>query len=314
VKEKDYLDRVTLDLDNLRAALRACIEQADLELGLTISEALEPLWVRGTRQQEGLRWFEQLFALDGDIPPALLGASLVVAGRLAVEVGHVGLAKRWYHEGLQLTRVAGDEVSTAWALHGLGHVVWDEGDLNQAHKLFEESFELFLKLGDHAPAAGRLTYLAAVALDQGDNAAARVYLERARQLYGLAGDVLGVAWTVAEIGDRTVDDGDFDEALTLYREGIDIAGDAVTPRDAAYMVAGVASALAGLGRRGDASRLWGAAARIEAELEVGMTRSERGRLERLLGELDAREVEAGGALRNDEAFALAHELSRASGS
>ena len=51
-QEKAWLDRLVVELDNLRAALRWAVEEAP-GLGLELAEALEPLWVRGQRHARG---------------------------------------------------------------------------------------------------------------------------------------------------------------------------------------------------------------------------------------------------------------------
>ncbi len=181
------LDRLTLDLDNFRAAFSYAIEH-DPALGVTLAEALEPFWIRGMHQREAVRWLEPLLELEADVKPAIRAGALTLAGRAAIESGEVEQAEPWFRGGLELARESGDELQTAWALHGLGHLFAERGDTQAARELFEESMELFLRLGEHAPAGGRMTYLAYYAARDGDLEAARSLLERAAEEYRLAGD------------------------------------------------------------------------------------------------------------------------------
>jgi predicted ATPase/DNA-binding transcriptional LysR family regulator len=309
-REREWLDRLELELDNIRAALRYCIDRPDPLLGLTLAEALEPLWVRDFHHREGLRWFEELFELgNDDVPDAIRAGALGVAARLSVELGDPARAKVWYRQSLKLARRAGDDVRTAWALHGLGHVAWVEGKLVEARRRIEESLELFLSLGEDAPAGGRLTYLATVARAQGDLPAAMGYFERARQHFASAGDISGVAAAIHGLGDVALEEGEPERALASYGEALEQGWTVATPWDLAYFLAGIAAACAALGRLAEAARLWGVVERLDAELEVKLDRS---LYEEVLGDLDPREKAVGAELGNQEAVGFARRLSDAS--
>jgi predicted ATPase/DNA-binding transcriptional LysR family regulator len=309
-REREWLDRLELELDNIRAALRYCIDRPEPLLGLTLAEALEPLWVRDFHHREGLRWFEELFELgNDDLPDAIRAGALGVAARLSVELGDPARAKAWYRQSLKLARRAGDDLRTAWALHGSGHVAFGEGKLAEARRRFEESLELFVSLGEDAPAGGRLTYLATVARAQGDLPAATGYFERARQHFASAGDISGVAASIHGLGDIALEEGEPERALACYGEALEQGWTVATPWDLAYFLAGIAAACAELGRLAEAARLWGAVERLDAELEVKLDRS---LYEEVLGDIDPREKAVGAELGNQEAVGLARRLSRAS--
>jgi non-specific serine/threonine protein kinase len=309
-REREWLDRLDLELDNIRAALRYCIDRPDPLLGLTLAEALEPLWVRDFHHREGLRWFEELFELgNDDVPDAIRAGALGVAARLSVELGDPARAKVWYRQSLKLARHSGDDLRTAWALHGLGHVALGEGKLAEARRRFEESLELFVSLGEDAPAGGRLTYLATVARAQGDLPAAMGYFERARQHFASAGDIGGVAAAIHGLGDVALEEGKPERALACYGEALEQGWTVATPWDLAYFLAGIAAACGALGRLAEAARLWGAVERLDAELEIKLDRS---LYEEVLGDLDPREKAVGAELGNQEAVELARRLSRAS--
>jgi predicted ATPase len=75
-EEKAWLDRLALELDNVRGALRWSVAAAP-GLGLTLAEALEPLWVRGQRQREGF---------IGQLEPAAVAAGRELSMAEAVEL------------------------------------------------------------------------------------------------------------------------------------------------------------------------------------------------------------------------------------
>jgi predicted ATPase/DNA-binding transcriptional LysR family regulator len=281
-EERAWLDRLAVELDNLRAALRWSLH-ADPGLGLTLAEALEPLWVRGLQRREGLRWLQLLLAAPHDAPPAVLSGALAIAGRLTGELGDPAAARPLHERALALSREAGDDRTAAWALHGLGDIALREGELGRARALLEESLALFLELGELGPAGGRLSYLAEVAMDQGDLDAARVYWERAREQWAAAGDRNGVNAATHGLGDLALDAGDRQLALAHYAEALD--GAHADPEIVANCFAGIAAALADGERRGTAARLWAIAQRLDAEHEALIPSSGRARYERWVGDL-----------------------------
>jgi predicted ATPase/DNA-binding transcriptional LysR family regulator len=304
-EEKPWIDRLLLELDNIRASFSYALEAEDPALGLTTAEALEPLWIRGMRQREAVRWLEPLLALDGQVEPAVRAGALTLAGRSAIEMGEVDRAEPWLREGLQLARGSGDLTRTAWALHGLGHFLAEQGDHKEAEALFEESMELFLELGDHAPAGGRMTFLAFYAAREGDLDRAESLLERATEQYRLAGDLAGVGGCIHALGDMALERGDVQSALERYRESQPITFQGGSSFDVAYELAGIAAVAALLGRSDLAARIWGAFLRLELESERPMETDDRERYARALGELDQTEVDAGRELSDEEALALA---------
>jgi tetratricopeptide (TPR) repeat protein len=243
--------------------------------------------------------------------PAVRGGAFVVAGRSAMEAGEVERAEPWLRRGLELTRSAGDDLRTAWALHGLGHLAGEQGDSKRAQRLFEESMELFLRLGEHAPAGGRMTFLAHYAAHEGDLERARSLYEGAADQYRLAGDNGGVGLCIHGLGDLALQQGDAEVALEHYREAQPLIRKSGSLLDLEYLVAGTAAAAGLLGRSAVAARLWGAVERLDAESDRRMEASERGWYERALGRLDEREREAGRSLTVEEAVALAQETADA---
>jgi predicted ATPase/DNA-binding transcriptional LysR family regulator len=302
-EERAWLERLALELDNLRAALRWALE-ADPGLGLALAEALEPLWVRGLQRREGLRWLALLLAAPHDASPEILANALTIAGRLTSELGDPQRARPLHERALALARKAGDDHAAAWALHGLGDVAYGQGELGRARELFEESLALFLKLSELGPAGGRLSYLAEVAMQQGDLDGARVYWERAREQWAAAGDRNGVRAATHGLGDLALDACDRRQALAHYADALDDADE--DHEIIANCLAGIAAAIAGGDRTDEAARLWDAAQRLDAEHEMLINPTQRARYDRHLRDL----ARADGELSVEQAVARALEIAR----
>ena len=102
------------------AALRWAVD-ADPGLGLALAEALEPLWVRGLRQREGLRWLELLLDAATARRPTCTRARWRSPGGCRASSA-IRRARPLHERALALAREAGDDRRAAWALHGLGDV------------------------------------------------------------------------------------------------------------------------------------------------------------------------------------------------
>jgi predicted ATPase/DNA-binding transcriptional LysR family regulator len=306
-QEQTVLRSLALELDNFRAAFAYALEKEDAALGLTLGEALEPLWIRGMRQREAVRRLEPLLQLESDVDTAVWAGALTVAGRSAIEAGDIEKAEPWLHKGLELARASGDEHRIAWAIHGVGHLLAEQGNLDEAKDFFEESMLLFLRLGEHAAAGGRMTYLAYYAAREGDLDGARSLLERAAEQYRLAGDESGVGGTLNSLGDIALERGTLGSALRHYREAQPLLISSGTSIDLVTVLGAAAALAAQSGRREVAARLWGALERIDAEADRKLEVDDRARYERAVGRLDHREVNAGRALADEEALALARD-------
>ncbi len=303
--EKEWIDRLNVELDNFRAAFDLALGVRDAALGLTLAEALEPLWIRGMRQREALRWLDPLLELAGEVDQAVRAGALVVAGRSAIEAGELDRAEPWLRDGLELARSAGDDMRTAWALHALGHLLAEQEETEQARALFEESMELFLDLGEHAPAGGRMTFLAYYAFRDGDLDGARSLLQRATEEYRLAGDEAGVGGCIHSIGDVELAEGNLEAALARFREARPLILRSGSSFDLAIMIGAVAAVAAQAGDREAAGRLWGAFERLHAESERVVELETYALYERNVGEPDATAAAAGRELSEDDAVVLA---------
>ena len=99
----EWLERLEADHDNMRAALRWCVDRSDAERTLRMSGALGWFWsVRGYFS-EGRTWLEEALALPftDELKPARAKA-LLLAGVLAYRQSNPTLARSLLEEGITL--------------------------------------------------------------------------------------------------------------------------------------------------------------------------------------------------------------------
>ena len=307
-EQKPWLDRMALELDEVRVALARALDGGDRVAGLTLAAALEAFWTRGRLEAEGVRSLEALLPFRDQAPEPVAVAALASAARLALDLGDVERGRPWAEEAERLARASGDRELLAWSLHCLGQAAAIEGDHAEARGSLLESSRLFADLGLTAPAAGRLTYLADLEWGSGDHEAARAALERAAELYATAGDRFGVASCRHGCGDLALDQGDDASARVSYAEALEAMVDSGSEIDLAYCFGGLAAVAARCGRLADAGRLWGAVERIEGELGQALNETERAVYTASLGDRRRADVAGGRSLTTDEAVQLARSV------
>jgi len=308
-EEKPWLNRMALELDEVRVALARALESGgDHAAALTLAAALEAFWTRRRLEAEGVRTLDALLPFRDQVPEPVAVGALASAARLALDLRDVERGRPWAEEAERLARASGDGEGLAWALHCLGQAAAIEGDHAEARVRLLESSRLFVDLGLTAPAAGRLTYLADLEWRSGDHEAARAALDRAAELYAAAGDRFGVASCRHGCGDLALDRGDDMSARVLYAEALEAMVDSGSDVDLAYCFGGLAAVAARGGRLADAGRLWGAVERIEGELGQALNETERAVYTTSLGERRRADVAAGRSLSIAEAVELARSV------
>jgi predicted ATPase/DNA-binding SARP family transcriptional activator/Tfp pilus assembly protein PilF len=217
-----WLARLEQEHDNLRAALRWCLETGEAEMGLRLGGALASFWgVRG-HLQEGRETLSHLLALpeSRQVAPTVRAEALNGLGRLAYGLGDYTAAQTLHEESLALCRQSGDKSGTAWALHALGSVAFERSDYAAAQSLQEESLTLQRELQDQRGIAASLWWLGVIATNRGDYAAARTHLEESLALRQEAGDRGGIASALNSLGIVARGQGDHQSARTLYEQAL----------------------------------------------------------------------------------------------
>ena len=120
--QRQWLDRLAADHDNLRASLDWAIRQGNTEEALRLGGALAWFWwVRG-HQREGRAWLEQALATNGGVDQATRVTALSWAGYLATD-HDLGRAISWGEDAVSASTgldEAGQSPSPASSRHLLG--------------------------------------------------------------------------------------------------------------------------------------------------------------------------------------------------
>jgi predicted ATPase/DNA-binding CsgD family transcriptional regulator len=161
-----WLDRLELEHDNMRAALR-CALLVDPEAAGQLTASLWPFWYRRGYYHEARGWLEQAADLDGKLSPLVRAETLTGAGVLAFLQCDYQLATDRLEEARALYHDAGHRAGVAAVVQRLGSVAREQGRYDDARRLHEDARRGWAELGDASGVAAAEDYLAFAAWLEG---------------------------------------------------------------------------------------------------------------------------------------------------
>jgi predicted ATPase/class 3 adenylate cyclase len=226
-------DRLDLEHDNLRAALRRFVDADEVQEALAMATNLWRFWQIRAHLAEGRAWLTGLLddpKTKGD--PATRGSALIAVGGLTYWQNDFAATRIHYEVALDTFESIGDQRGVAEALYNLGFLTLIEGDTKGSRRIHDRSLAIYMDLDDELNSAFAKWGLAmSYVRDHEVNEAARLAqesldtFERHRNWYGrLLGEF--VILQIERIA------GDYDKVLALTRE---MLGRPETHKDAVSM-------------------------------------------------------------------------------
>ena len=212
-----WLERVTADLDNIRAALSWALEANEINVALEIAGSLWGLWMFGGMVSEGRDWLERALEAPGDARPAVRMTALRAAGMAAWVMDEFAAARGLHEASLVLAIELGDRQSIAHTLMRLAHAAWYERDFAAMRRLAEEA--IAADPGQVTPwSASSHTLLGIAAIQDGAFDLASAELETARAQHEAISYASGLVWTMQNLADLDHDQGRLAESARLHAE------------------------------------------------------------------------------------------------
>ncbi|MGZ6563243.1 MAG: ATP-binding protein [Solirubrobacteraceae bacterium] len=218
----EFLDRLTMEHANIRAALTFAITSEDAELALTIAGSLGRFWVFRGHEREGWAWLHA--ALNLPEPPhdevrwRALYWGTVVADAQREKSAALALAE----EALALAQELGNPEFVSGAALELVRRFLDAGDYERAKQLIHESIRVAADRGDDVGVEPFASVHAQILLYEGEPNAAAAELEESLTTARRSDDIhlveaiLGhLAIAQAVLGRRT-------ECRTSLRESVNL--------------------------------------------------------------------------------------------
>ena len=177
-----WLDRMTREHDNLRAALRWSLSSGQRELGLRIASAAWRFWQQRGHTGEGREWLRRLMADATDVSPAVVAAAHTAAGGLAYWQDDLAAAESHYQAAYELDSSLGIADRLGNDVYNLGFISMFQRDLEGARRRFDESAELFKAAGQTKRLADTTLVRGAVEMRAGHLEEARKWTTEGRRL------------------------------------------------------------------------------------------------------------------------------------
>jgi tetratricopeptide (TPR) repeat protein len=271
-----WLDLLSAEHGNLRAALSRATEEAQAETALGLAASLWRFWQMRWNLRDGLERIQGVLEMPGaeEHPEARAGA-LEAAGGLAYWIGDPR-AEEYYEECLRLRRELGDRAAIAEALYNLSFTEIFRRDVDnrryaRAQELLEESLVIFRELDDQRGLAKVLWGLGDLFYEGGQLAKAEEYNRRALEMHRAQGDRFGVSWDLFLLGLTVHKLERHQEARRYHEEALELLADARDTSGIPLVLGGLASVAAAEGDGERAVRLAAAAAGLELTYGGGLT-------------------------------------------
>ena len=300
-EQQTSLERLELELDNLRNAVKWSTESAESEVCSRLAGALWRFCYLKGHYDEGRAWLEGALMRPGDYRPAVRAKASVGAGVLAFLQCEYGTAGERLQEALRIYRDLEDERGVASALQVLGSISRERGDYEQAEAYHEESLATWRRLGEEREVARSFNYLGLVAWLRGEHDRATGLSCETLETFKNLGDAEGTTWALVNLGSAALHSGAEQRAAELLSESLSISRKAgyregvgwslnqlglISYRHADHAQA--ADMLCeSLGAHRDLGDKWRMASVLEALAEVACAQGHLGRSARLFGAAEA---------------------------
>jgi predicted ATPase len=222
IKQKETVDALGRDHDNLRAVLNRAQLQNDVETGLRLGAALWRFWnVRG-HMREGRRWLEHFIHASASVVHGHAKAKALNAlGTLVFQTNSFPEARPYFESSLALWRTLGDEQNALTALNNLTWVLLHTGQVEPCRTYANEALNLARKLQQPRAEALALNNLGWLEQYQGSFVPSRHLFEESLALREKVKDERGVAFAQCNLALTLVFLGDYDLARTLLSKAIE---------------------------------------------------------------------------------------------
>jgi non-specific serine/threonine protein kinase len=229
VNQTVWLEKLELEHDNIRSALRWILEREipeeelqseEAEAGLRMVGALRRFWDTRGYVSEGRKWLDR--ALESNsLRTTERVKALIGAGELASRQsdGNRGLAL--FEESLALSHELGYRPGVAETLFCMQSLAEMEGWTSKKKEaLIQESLGIWREIGDRRGIATALGPLATMALDRFDYDQATALFEESLGLFRELGDEREIAGALWNLGEVTLRQGDYASAQNYYEESL----------------------------------------------------------------------------------------------
>jgi len=218
----EWLDRLEVEHDNLRAAWDCAIE-SDTELALLLASALLDYWLVRGNLNEGRQWLAQLLEQTKEWGQSAKRAQVLgMAGRLAHAQMDFVAARRLFEQALLIARRSDDKSEIAFVLLWLGRTLGRQRDHSSARLLMTECLTIYQELQDEWGIAWAMFGLGDTAYYQGHYAEAEERNLQSLAIFQELGDRFNAAYVLNGLGEASRLQDNYERAGNYYEESLEI--------------------------------------------------------------------------------------------
>jgi len=218
-EDMEWLERLEIEHDNMRAALAWTLEREEAELAARLAGALMLFWEWHGHLSEGRRWLEEVLEKKWRVPAAVRAKALFAVCQMAHLQFDTDRAEAAALEGIELSAEAQMDGSLAAAFRWkLGYAARLRGDYERAQELVEESLAFSREADDKIGIADVLIELGAISAFLGDHERAREQWEEGVVLCRELGYGLQLANLLGNLGLMYLLEGDYERGAALNEE------------------------------------------------------------------------------------------------
>lgn len=221
--QTEWIERLALEQDNLRAAMEWSASEESPELLARLSHSLNRFWYMRGQAAEGGRWLAKVLDKGGALESLWLMRALDGAGWMAWVQHDHEQARVLTEQALAIAREIGDEKGIARSLNVLGNILGSLTDYKAAYDAYEEALAIRERLGDKRGAAALLSNLATIAHSLGDIDQAQGRLERALAINREVGDRHNEALSLFILGSLWMTEDEYSRARPLFEQALSMA-------------------------------------------------------------------------------------------
>jgi predicted ATPase/class 3 adenylate cyclase/DNA-binding CsgD family transcriptional regulator len=262
--DADYerrLSHVESEISNIRAAFGWSLENSQVDLALTLTSSLQPIWFSRGHVREGSGWFEAALTADPDhkIPPAIRARALADNALLEM-MSDAGASFDQAQSALKIAREGDDPALLLRALSVCSFILGYGYDSAAAAPYFTEAIELARVLDDRWRLSQILTRSAGAAVMTGDPNTAEAAASEGRELADEIGDGSVSRECRYYLGYVRLAQGDTADAVARFSEA---AADAEANHDAFVKRAALSGLGIALAYRGEVSAARAVAVKVQ---------------------------------------------------
>jgi predicted ATPase/DNA-binding XRE family transcriptional regulator/tetratricopeptide (TPR) repeat protein len=284
------VNRIEREHDNLREALRWCLQDGQIEIAIRLVLGLTSLWTIHTwHLHEGRKWFERVLdaARDSHLLSIEQARLLQEAGILAYLQSDYEAARATHQQVLTLARELRDEAMIANALHGLSNAAMNLGRFEEVVSLLAECLPLARSAGEDWLVAMALNNLAEVARLKGDIDQAEQMFKEGLEILAGIGDRYFTPILLDGLGTIAQYRGDYEAARAIHTQCLILSREMDDRRVMALTLEKLAGVAAGQRRAERAARLLGAAEALREAIHVQVESIDRGDYDRIFAKTRA---------------------------